>query len=55
MAGVVAGMPSALTSFISDAEQCLDDPEAIGDRLRVLLDDGGWLAPEQRGRQRTTR
>ena len=48
MAGVVAGMPSALTSFISDAEQCLDDPQAIGDRLRDLLADDGWLAPEHR-------
>ena len=48
VAGVVGCMPSALTSFISDVEQCLDDPHAIGDRLRELLAYDGWLAPEHR-------
>jgi 3-mercaptopropionate dioxygenase len=41
-------MPSALTSFIADVEQCLDDPQAIGDRLAGLLACDGWLAPEHR-------
>jgi 3-mercaptopropionate dioxygenase len=40
--------PSALTSFASDAERLLDDPHAIGARLRELLAHDGWLAPEHR-------
>jgi 3-mercaptopropionate dioxygenase len=41
-------MPSALTSFAADVEHCVDDPHAIGERLRDLLACDGWLAPEHR-------
>ena len=39
---------NALTDFASDAERLLDDPHAIGTRLRALLAHDGWLAPEHR-------
>jgi len=42
-------MPSsALTSFASDAQRLIDDPQAIGARLETLLGQDGWLAPEDR-------
>ena len=42
-------MPSSpLTSFASDAQRLTDDPHAIGARLRELLAQDGWLAPEHR-------
>ncbi len=34
----------AFDSFVRDAEQLIDDPRAIGDRLSVLLAEDGWLA-----------
>ena len=39
---------SALISFASDAHRLIDDPQAIGERLRELLAQDGWLAPEHR-------
>jgi len=39
---------NALIDFASDAERLLDDPHAIGTRLRALLAHDGWLAPEHR-------
>lgn len=33
-------------SFVSDAEALIDDPHAIAERLRSLLDADGWLAPD---------
>jgi 3-mercaptopropionate dioxygenase len=46
-------MPSsALTSFANDAQQLIDDPHAIGERLRELLAQDGWLAPEHRAPDR---
>ena len=42
-------MPSSpLTSFASDAHRLIEDPHAIGERLRDLLAHDGWLAPEHR-------
>src|SRR5262245_10651584 len=41
-------MTSPMTSFASDARQLSDDPHAIGERLRSLLAQDGWLAPEHR-------
>jgi predicted metal-dependent enzyme (double-stranded beta helix superfamily) len=40
--------PSALTSFTSDVDCLVDDPRAVGERLRALLAQDGWLAPEHR-------
>jgi predicted metal-dependent enzyme (double-stranded beta helix superfamily) len=37
-----------LTSFASDATRLIGDPHAIGARLRELLAQDGWLAPEHR-------
>jgi 3-mercaptopropionate dioxygenase len=36
----------AFASFARDAERLIDDPHAIGDRLKTLLAADGWLAPE---------
>ena len=33
-------------AFVADAEALGDDAYAIGDRLRSLLAEPGWLAPE---------
>jgi predicted metal-dependent enzyme (double-stranded beta helix superfamily) len=38
----------ALTDFASDANRLVDDPHAIGTRLRALLAHDCWLAPEHR-------
>jgi 3-mercaptopropionate dioxygenase len=38
--------PPAFASFLHDAERLIDDPAAIGERLRPLLATDGWLAPE---------
>jgi predicted metal-dependent enzyme (double-stranded beta helix superfamily) len=32
--------------FVRDAERVIDDPHAIAERLRPLLAEDGWLAPE---------
>jgi predicted metal-dependent enzyme (double-stranded beta helix superfamily) len=40
--------PSALTSFASEAQRLVGDPHAIGARLRTLLAQNDWLAPEHR-------
>jgi 3-mercaptopropionate dioxygenase len=39
---------NAFDSFISDAERLVDDPHAIGERLKPLLAADGWLAPQHR-------
>jgi len=39
---------SPLTSFASDVSRLADDPHAIGERLRALLSEDDWLAPEHR-------
>jgi predicted metal-dependent enzyme (double-stranded beta helix superfamily) len=39
---------SALASFASDVDLLVDDPHAIGARLRGLLAEDDWLAPEHR-------
>jgi 3-mercaptopropionate dioxygenase len=39
---------SALPSFAADLDELVDDPHAIGARLRALLAQDGWLAPEHR-------
>jgi predicted metal-dependent enzyme (double-stranded beta helix superfamily) len=39
---------SALASFASDVDRLVDDPHAIGARLRGLLAEDDWLAPEHR-------
>ena len=36
--------PSPLTTFASDALDLIDDPHAIGARLRALLAEDDWLA-----------
>jgi predicted metal-dependent enzyme (double-stranded beta helix superfamily) len=41
-------MTSPLTAFACDAGRLADDPHAIGERLRELLAEDGWLAPEHR-------
>ena len=47
--GVLAGMPpSPLTAFAADARRLAHDPRAVGARLRGLLAQDGWLAPEHR-------
>ena len=33
-------------AFVSEAEALAEDPHAIADRLKPLLDADGWLAPE---------
>ena len=35
----------AFSEFVAAAEANIDDPHAIADRLAVLLDQDGWLAP----------
>jgi predicted metal-dependent enzyme (double-stranded beta helix superfamily) len=40
--------PNALSAFAADADRLVDDPHAIGARLRALLAEDDWLAPEQR-------
>ena len=32
--------------FVRDADRVIDDPHAIAERLRPLLAEDGWLAPE---------
>lgn len=39
---------SPFTSFIRDVEALTGDPHAVGKRLRGLLAQDGWLAPEHR-------
>jgi predicted metal-dependent enzyme (double-stranded beta helix superfamily) len=39
-------MHPALADFVRDAEATIDDPHAIAERLRALLAQDGWLAPE---------
>jgi predicted metal-dependent enzyme (double-stranded beta helix superfamily) len=39
---------SALTTFAAEADRLVDDPHAVGERLRALLAQDGWLAPEHR-------
>jgi 3-mercaptopropionate dioxygenase len=39
---------SALTSFATEADRLVDDPHAVGERLRALLAQDDWLAPEHR-------
>jgi predicted metal-dependent enzyme (double-stranded beta helix superfamily) len=39
-------MHPAFASFVRDAEATIDDPRAIALRLRELLAQDGWLAPE---------
>ena len=39
-------MHSAFAEFVRDAEASIDDPNAIAERLRSLLAEDGWLAPE---------
>jgi 3-mercaptopropionate dioxygenase len=39
-------MHPAFASFVRDAEATIDDPHAIAERLRPLLAQDGWLAPE---------
>jgi 3-mercaptopropionate dioxygenase len=39
-------MHPAFADFVRDAEAAIDDPHAIADRLRSLLEQDGWLAPE---------
>ena len=39
---------SPLDTFASDARRLVHDPHAIGERLRALLREDGWLAPEHR-------
>ena len=41
-------MHPALADFVRDAEAAIDDPEAIARRLKPLLAQDGWLAPEHR-------
>jgi 3-mercaptopropionate dioxygenase len=39
-------MHSALADFVRDAESAIENPRAIALRLRGLLAQDGWLAPE---------
>jgi len=39
---------SPLTTFAAEARRLRNDPYAIGERLRALLAQDGWLAPEHR-------
>jgi 3-mercaptopropionate dioxygenase len=48
-------MPAtAFTAFVRDAERLTHDPHAVAARLRPLLAEDGWLAPEHQrpGRDR---
>jgi predicted metal-dependent enzyme (double-stranded beta helix superfamily) len=36
----------AFARFVAAAERHIDDPHAIADHLSVLLDQDGWLAPD---------
>jgi predicted metal-dependent enzyme (double-stranded beta helix superfamily) len=38
----------AFAAFVRDAENLADDPHAVAERLRPLLADDAWLAPEHR-------
>ena len=38
----------AFAAFARDAERLIDDPHAVARRLRGLLAQDGWLAPEDR-------
>ena len=40
--------PSALASFVADIEHLLDDPNAVGVRLRALLSQDDWLPAAHR-------
>ena len=39
-------MHTAFAEFVRDAEASIHDPDAIAERLRSLLAEDGWLAPE---------
>jgi predicted metal-dependent enzyme (double-stranded beta helix superfamily) len=39
-------MHPAFASFVRDAEASIEDPYAVAERLRPLLAQDGWLAPE---------
>jgi predicted metal-dependent enzyme (double-stranded beta helix superfamily) len=39
---------SPLNTFAAEARRLRNDPHAIGERLRALLAQDGWLAPEHR-------
>jgi 3-mercaptopropionate dioxygenase len=39
-------MHPAFASFVRDAEASIEDPHAIAERLKSLLAQDGWLAPE---------
>src|SRR3954447_19048234 len=39
---------SAFATFVRDADRLADDPHAVAERLRRLLTEDGWLAPEHR-------
>jgi 3-mercaptopropionate dioxygenase len=39
-------MHPAFAGFLRDAEASIEDPHAIAERLRPLLAQDGWLAPE---------
>jgi predicted metal-dependent enzyme (double-stranded beta helix superfamily) len=39
-------MHAAFADFVRDAEARIDDPEAVAQRLRPLLAQDGWLAPQ---------
>jgi predicted metal-dependent enzyme (double-stranded beta helix superfamily) len=39
---------TAFDDFVRDAEQLIDDPHAVGERLKPLLAADGWLAPQHR-------
>jgi 3-mercaptopropionate dioxygenase len=39
-------MHPAFAGFVRDAEASIEDPHAVAERLRPLLAQDGWLAPE---------
>jgi 3-mercaptopropionate dioxygenase len=39
---------STFAAFTRDADRLVDDPHAVAERLRPLLEDDGWLAAERR-------
>ena len=39
---------TAFDDFVRDAERLVDDPYAVGERLKPLLAADGWLAPQHR-------
>ena len=47
-AGTLVPMHPAFAAFVRDAEATIDDPHAIAVRLKALLAEEGWLAPEHR-------